>query len=379
MGVNLISNGIRAIKNVIAPSRYDYTVDEINDELLISGIKNPRHELAYVSHVHQTQYFNVYWIKIPNGYSASKVEEKVRESLETRLNKDVLTVWERKQIGFKVYHQELAKRLPFEIHHYDSKGNLILCLGMGREGLVLADLTDDLPHIYVGGGTGSGKSTFTNALLCMTLENMSADELSIVILDLKGNEFYEYRNVDHVIYHCMNVKDALEYFKVIEHEVNMRYQRMIGYRSLNEYNLAHADKKMKRQFIIVEEVFNLIDADKECVNRIAIILSKARACGVHFLFTTQRATNSVLPNEISTHLGLRIGLRCTKAQESINLIGENILASIRVKGRGYHNANGEYQEFQPFHITTEQIKEITAKYDKKVLQHAERKTSHDES
>ena len=118
---------------------------------------------------------------------------------------------------------------------------------------------------------------------------------------------------------------------------------------------------MKYQFIVVEECFSLI-GNKEAWHLLGDILSKARACGMHILLTTQRPTSDVIPALVTTHLGIRVGLKTNKAQESKNAIEITGLEKLTTPGSGIINFSGKYEYFQGFFISDEKIEQITAKY-----------------
>ncbi|PZS00615.1 MAG: hypothetical protein DLM67_00970 [Candidatus Nephthysia bennettiae] len=67
------------------------------------------------------------------------------------------------------------------------KKNARLPVGIGesREGPLFEDLAE-LPHLLVGGHTGSGKSVFLRQLLTGLLLRLGPDRLRLALVDLKG-------------------------------------------------------------------------------------------------------------------------------------------------------------------------------------------------
>ncbi len=102
--------------------------------------------------------------------------------------------------------------------------------------------------------------------------------------------------------------------------------------------------------------------NKKAWNLLGDILSKARACGIHILLTTQRPTAEVIPALVTTHLGIRVGLKVNKKQESLNAIDMEGLERLTAHGSGIINLSGNYERIQGFYISDKQIEQITSKY-----------------
>jgi DNA segregation ATPase FtsK/SpoIIIE, S-DNA-T family len=64
-------------------------------------------------------------------------------------------------------------------------GRLPVGIGESREGPLWVDLAA-LPHLLVGGHTGSGKSVFLRQLLTGLLLLLGPDRLRLALVDLKG-------------------------------------------------------------------------------------------------------------------------------------------------------------------------------------------------
>ena len=72
--------------------------------------------------------------------------------------------------------------------------------------------------------------------------------------------------------------------------------------------------------------------------------------------------SDVIPALVTTHLGIRVGLKTNKAQESKNAIEITGLEKLTTPGSGIINFSGKYEYFQGFYISDEKIEQITAKY-----------------
>ena len=200
--------------------------------------------------------------------------------------------------------------------------------------------------------------------MCNLIENYTPNELELVLFDLKGNELNEYMNLEHTIFHTRKVKDTIEYFDQLAKELEQRYERLGNFRDIKAYNKANPDNLMKYQFIVIEECFSLLQYKKH-YEKLGEIMSKARACGMHFMLTTQRPNGDIIPKVAYTHVGIKVGLRTSSAQESINAIEVPGLEKISDRGAGIINLNGRYIFFKGSYISDEQITNIARKYTRK--------------
>ena len=68
---------------------------------------------------------------------------------------------------------------------------------MSNGEIVTRDLAR-LPHLLIGGLTGSGKSVFLNSLICSLVQNHSPEQVRFVLMDPKRVEFGIYAKLPHL-------------------------------------------------------------------------------------------------------------------------------------------------------------------------------------
>ena len=123
---------------------------------------------------------------------------------------------------------------------YDDMGSaLALVLGKDIGGNpVVADLAR-MPHLLVGGTTGSGKSTAINAMVLSLLYKSSAEHVRMIMIDPKMLELSVYEGIPHLMVPVVtDMKQAANALRWCVAEMERRYQLMAaaGVRNLAGFN-----------------------------------------------------------------------------------------------------------------------------------------------
>lgn len=339
-------------------------VKVLNEIFEECNFKNRKGAFAKVNKFIEYDSYTEFFIDIPLGKSVSDLEKCI-EAIETYFKNNASIEYRKNDVYLKLYTTRLKDFYAYKTHRVDKSKGLSVVLGVSRDGVIERSLARE-PHLSVVGSTGGGKSVFVNAMLCQLIENYTADELELVLLDLKGNELNEYKGLYHTKFHANDVDAAIDYIPRIKEEMVERYRTLGSHRDIQSYNRVNPTNRLKYQFIVIEECYSLISNQKVWYV-LSDILSKARACGMHFLLTTQRPTTDVIPSTVTTHLGTRVGLKTNKAQESKNAIEITGLEKLSVPGSGIINFSGRYESFQGFYIDDNTIERITAKYRRPVV------------
>lgn len=220
----------------------------------------------------------------------------------------------------------ICSTLPEKIYfkkEYISPKDFTLTLGMGLTGkLETVDLAV-VPHLLIGGGTGSGKSVLAKCLLMQSLKKGG----TVILADFKGG-------VDYApIWHekCRMVFDPATLLATLE-DLTAELERRrglfmaAGTPNLTEYNKATGGK-LPRYIFACDEVAEVLDTtgldkrEKEIYTRIvrclSLIARQGRAFGIHLILFTQRPSADLIPGQIRTNLALRI---CGRADDILSRI-----------------------------------------------------------
>ena len=255
-----------------------------------------------------------------------KIWKDKKESIETVLD---ITIVKMKNGSGKsrvlIYAVSAVSDLPDMIEWKDkylSTQSFILNLGESFTGPVSVDLSR-VPHILLGGATGSGKSVLLKLLL-MQANKKGAD---VCIADFKGG--VDFPPVWHKECRmCFEEQSTLELLTELAEELERRKQllKASGLPNIDHHNAATGDN-LKRYIFACDELAEMLDKtgltkeQKEIVvkieSKLSIIARQGRAFGIHLILATQRPDSTILNGQIKNNINCRI---CGRADNVLSMI-----------------------------------------------------------
>ena len=204
---------------------------------------------------------------------------------------------------------------------YLSPKSFVLVLGESYTGPVTVNLAH-IPHILLGGSTGSGKSVLLKLLLMQALQKGAM----VWVADFKGGVDYPHTWGGL----CEMVFTESDLLMTLDKLVHMLEQRKAAFRSVGCANLDEYNQKLgccvPRCIFACDEVAELLDrtgADNEkkkllaqIENRLSTIARQGRAFGIHLILATQRPDANVLPGQIKNNMDFRV---CGRAGNVFNV------------------------------------------------------------
>ncbi|MBS1766553.1 MAG: DNA translocase FtsK 4TM domain-containing protein [Acidobacteria bacterium] len=238
----------------------------------------------------------------------------------------------------------------------DAPSLLSLAMGKDIEGKpVVADLAK-MPHLLIGGSTGSGKSVGVNAMICSVLLRAKPEEAKLILVDPKMVEMGVYEGIPHLWAPVVtDMKEAGRVLKWVVAQMEDRYRRLslINVKSLETYNQKVAEAggridlsdrtpnprwpERPRELdhlpfvvVVIDELADLMMvARSEVEDSIARIAQKARAVGIHLVLATQRPSVDVVTGVIKANLPARLSYRVNTKIDSRTILdsggGEQLL------------------------------------------------------
>jgi DNA segregation ATPase FtsK/SpoIIIE, S-DNA-T family len=232
---------------------------------------------------------------------------------------------------------------------------LALVLGKDISGSpVVADLAR-MPHLLVGGTTGSGKSTAVNAMVLSLLYKATAEHVRLIMIDPKMLELSVYEGIPHLLAPVVtDMKEAANALRWCVAEMERRYQLMAA---LGVRNLAGFNRKIKEAqeagqpirdplllkqlspegnpnevplletlpciVVIVDELADMMMiVGKKVEELIARLAQKARASGIHLILATQRPSVDVITGLIKANIPTRIAFQVSAKVDSRTILDQ---------------------------------------------------------
>ena len=215
----------------------------------------------------------------------------------------------------------------------------MLILGESLTGPVTVNLAH-VPHILLGGSTGSGKSVLLKLLLMQSLHKGA----EVYIADFKGG--VDFPEVWHQkCQMCFTEDDLLYTLNQLTAVLEYRKGRLVetGCPNLDAYNEATGEG-LPRLVFACDEVAEVLDRtgkgkeDKERLgqieNRLSTIARLGRAFGIHLILSTQRPDAAILPGQIKNNLDFRVCGRADSVLSQIILDDASAAEQIPKDARG---------------------------------------------
>ena len=223
-------------------------------------------------------------------------------------------------------------------------GPLEMAIGKDVEGnAIICDLAK-MPHLLIGGTTGSGKSVGINAMIMSMLMRATPSQVRFIMIDPKRVEFAPYADIPHlyvpVVTEPKEAASALSW-GVAEMELRLKTYSKVGVRNIGSYNdlvnsgklkamidegslqqtdlpqQQYIDEPMPYIVIVIDELADLMmNVGKEVEFSISRIAQLARAAGIHLIVATQRPSANVVTGLIKANITNRIAFNVASSLDS---------------------------------------------------------------
>ena len=269
--------------------------------------------------------------------------EKRQAAIETALGLTIVKLtYAKGKSRVLVYAVPAGDDLPEKLEWKDSclsPDSFVLTLGKSYTGPVTVNLTH-IPHILLGGSTGSGKSVLLKLLLMQSLRKGA----EVYIADFKGG--VDFPQVWHekcrmcfteedLLYTLDQLAAVLEYRKKVFKELSCP--------NIDAYNATTAND-LPRLIFACDEVAEVLDrtgADSErkkllsqIESRLSTIARQGRAFGIHLILATQRPDATIIPGQIRNNMDFRVCGRADSVLSQIILDNTSAAEQIPKDARG---------------------------------------------
>lgn len=244
-------------------------------------------------------------------------------------------------VGIEVPNRTRQSVLLGDVIKDADEGPLQIVIGKDVEGRSIVSDLAKMPHLLIGGTTGSGKSVSINAMIMSILMRATPAEVRFIMIDPKRVEFTPYNGIPHlyvpVVTEPREAASALSW-GVAEMERRLKVFSKVGARNIGQYNakvqaeLAAQEKaiaageeppagemgaELPYIVIIIDELADLMmNVGKEVEFSISRIAQLARAAGIHLIVATQRPSTNVVTGLIKANITNRISFNVASGIDS---------------------------------------------------------------
>jgi len=242
--------------------------------------------------------------------------------------------------------------------------------GVATDGSIINAPISTFPHALITGTTGAGKSVFINSLLTSVMAVAHPDELKLIIIDPKGNEFGNYKDLPFMLTNpIIDLSESATALEYLASEMDYRlqlFQKYGGKKNIEQFNDAidngeiEGVDKLPYIILMIDELADLMSQYKQDVEgSIKRLGAKARASGVHMLLATQTPRKEYVDGAIKANVATRFALMAGNTTESLITIGETGAEKLRPHGDFYASiGGGQLQRGQSPLVEDDELKNI---------------------
>lgn len=228
-----------------------------------------------------------------------------KRSIEFELIRDFVYTWEMKDLivleinnGF----QHLPKTSQYITEKLDE--NLPICIGIdNNEHLLIYDLVS-LRNLLIAGDKNSGKSVCVRTLLTCLIQNLTPNELKLVLASPKAEEFAAFKNSPYLFAPIQTGKDDIKKFVAffsMEIDTRLALFSKKQVQSIEEYK--EFGEKMPYIVAAISDKFadELLNTQNDNNNYIQRLAIEGERVGIHLIMSITKPTKTIM-NEMTLKL-----------------------------------------------------------------------------
>lgn len=251
----------------------------------------------------------------------------------------------------------------------NKKYALPINLGVDIKGAPIFDDLSKMPHLLVGGTTGSGKSVGLNTFILSLISSKLPSELKLVLIDPKKIEFSIYNNQKYL--YCPVVTETNDAVNILNHLTTIMDERYELFsqnlcKNIKDYN-QKSSKPMPYIVCIIDEFADLITTNPMVEKDVIRLAQKARASGIHLILATQRPSVDIVTGVLKANFPTRLAYKVASNADSRTILDEP--GAENLIGRGdclYLSSKGELIRIHGAFIEDDKITEILSPYSCKI-------------
>lgn len=266
----------------------------------------------------------------------------------------------KKRVNF-VYLRRLLEESEFKRR----KEKLFFPLGKNIAGETVWANLGSLPHLLIGGSTGSGKSVCINSILISLLYRTLPEKVKFLLIDPKAVELVDYAKIPHLIFPPVkDFKKASTALNWVGKEMMHRYEKLNreGVRNISGFNRKkEVEEIMPYLVVVIDELADLMMlAGSRLEKTLCRIAQLGRATGIHLLVATQRPSVDVITGLIKANFPSRISFAVASQVDSRTILDATGAEKLLGNGDMFFSPVEASKPFrvQGGYISPQEVKEV---------------------
>ena len=233
----------------------------------------------------------------------------------------------------------LFNEIVRETAHSCSKHEIPFAVGRNAKDERLTLDVTELPHLIVGGATGSGKTTCLKNLLLNQLLFKSPREVKVTIIDPKRVEYLDFRGLPHLRCPVRSEMDEIvSELRSLRETGENRLEAMeqASVKRFRDYRQTSDRKKSKGKtgedqdgehsyhLVILDGLEMLTqDAKQEIQEQLVWMSRLGKTAGIHLALSTCDPSSEAILGGLRSNIPARIALTVTSGVDSRLMLGQN--------------------------------------------------------
>ncbi len=223
-----------------------------------------------------------------------------------------------------------------------------------------------LPHMLIGGTTGSGKTLFLYGMIRSLTTLNDPDTVQLVLIDPKQTDFGFFEHLPHlrdnrIIYEPEEAVEVLNDLLATELPRRTALLRQHGCRDIHEYRQLGLSEPLPFTIVIIDEFADLIQSlgtkdRKQFEENVGRLAQRTRSVGIHLVVATQRPDMKVIPGNLKNNLDCRVAFRLASGTDSRVILDETGAEDLLGAGDMLLKQQGQVQRLQGFFVSSAELR-----------------------
>jgi S-DNA-T family DNA segregation ATPase FtsK/SpoIIIE len=190
-------------------------------------------------------------------------------------------------------------------------------------------------HLYLCGGTGSGKTVFLRTLIASLVQDHTPDEVNLYLLDYGGRGLDAFELLPHVgaVLHPGDEEVVERLFLWLLEEVDRRNDLLGDVPNLAAYRKRKDAERLPALILVVDSYATLAESFEDAPDYIQKLARSGQGVGIHLIVAADRV--GALSTRAATNFNLRMALYLPERSDYSFVVGRSPNFSLRqIPGRG---------------------------------------------